>query len=235
MQKKFGRNWWAIVAALSVALAGCWVDRSEKPAPAPAPTVSPFPPVTETPVPPLPPLADMYRPDLEKFHEKCVNVFVSQPGFGFSRLGPLHSPGAFPATLTLAAPTSSLRPPAAPAPAGESPAAPAEEKATWQVAKLELVGATFHKPPKAYAMPKPGTRPLGRAPLRELNEFEKESLEALQAGKDVQIHAEAEQITMVGAIRAGAKCVQCHTNEKTPIKEGHLLGAFTYVLKPAPK
>jgi hypothetical protein len=226
------RGWFLIVAAFGVAITGCWVDRSSKTES--EPTVCPAPSATET-------LAAAVvaarQQELEKFHEKCVNIFVTQDGFGISRLGPLHTPGPFPSTLTLPLLARSLHEETPPTAAGTLPAAgeSAETRATYLVEKLELIGAVYHKPPQAYEMGKKGERRPGPRKLRATNEFETEALKLLEMGKEVQISERADQITMVGAIRAGAKCVNCHRNEKQPVKEGTLLGALTYTLKPAPQ
>jgi hypothetical protein len=58
--------------------------------------------------------------------------------------------------------------------------------------------------------------------------FEMEGLEELMAGKDLYIRAKEGTIRVLGPVRAGKACLKCHTDAK----DGDMLGAFSYTLRP---
>lgn len=62
-------------------------------------------------------------------------------------------------------------------------------------------------------------------PTRKLDEFETRALARLRDGNDVALHSTADDMRMLGAIRARKECLECHKAEV-----GSLLGAFTYTL-----
>jgi hypothetical protein len=67
---------------------------------------------------------------------------------------------------------------------------------------------------------------LRDAPIRPLDEFEVEHLPKLQAGEDVSSVQGPWRIRMIGAIRAQAECLKCHS-----VEPNELLGAFSYDLR----
>jgi hypothetical protein len=68
---------------------------------------------------------------------------------------------------------------------------------------------------------------LDRVPTREPNAFEFGALPKLATKQDVIIEQQPDRIVMLGAIRAGKMCLQCHEGER-----GKLLGAFSYEIVP---
>jgi hypothetical protein len=209
-----------LLTGFVLALAGCWEDQASTP--------------TDPPTNPVVPLSlssvDAGRAEaLRILHEQTVQTFVDQPGFGASRLLPLHRPGPYPRMMTV--------------PAGSERAAlscassalvdyldPPRER--WTVAKLELIGVSRHPEPIVVLDGKPARPDPRQHGMRALDAFEKASLAALKQGSQVEMGSLAGgEIRMVGAIRAQASCLQCHNKER----KDDVLGAFTYVLRPATK
>ena len=67
---------------------------------------------------------------------------------------------------------------------------------------------------------------LKTAPTRPLNDFERAALKLLHHDKDIEIREGVNRIQMVGSIRAGKDCLDCHS-----VRRGALLGAFSYELQ----
>jgi hypothetical protein len=104
-----------------------------------------------------------------------------------------------------------------------------EAPVMWPVVRLELIGLLRHETPVAYVTDKlPRMDELADAPTRTLDEFEATALEELRAYEDVVIRENANRIRMVGSLRAGRTCIECHT-----VQRGELLGALSYELVPA--
>jgi hypothetical protein len=98
----------------------------------------------------------------------------------------------------------------------------------WKVERLELIGLLSHDRPLVYVSEQlPNLEELGDAALRELDDFERGALEQLRAARDVVSAEYASHIRLVGALRAGQSCLECHQVER-----GDLLGAFSYVIRP---
>ncbi|MFO0822343.1 MAG: hypothetical protein U0792_04380 [Gemmataceae bacterium] len=99
----------------------------------------------------------------------------------------------------------------------------------WAIRKVELVGLLMHESPVVYLTEGnqlPTMKAAKDAKTRELEQFEKDALKELAAGKEaVHVAATVNQIRMVGAIRMAEACMKCHEG-----KQGDLLGAFTYDL-----
>ncbi|HVW02734.1 MAG TPA: hypothetical protein VHB77_20420 [Planctomycetaceae bacterium] len=107
-----------------------------------------------------------------------------------------------------------------------------DEKMThrWEIGRLELVSLLKHPEPRVYLSEHlPRMQDLDDKSTRALVKFENEALKQLRAGEDLQTQAETNTIRMVGALRAGKQCIECHQVER-----GELLGAFTYELKRVP-
>lgn len=101
---------------------------------------------------------------------------------------------------------------------------PKPPEPNWQTANLELVSLLKHDEPAVYVSDNlPAMSELVNAELRALNEFESDAVSQLKKGEEVVHHATTNRIQMVGAIRAGKSCAECHF-----APEGTLLGAFTY-------
>jgi hypothetical protein len=102
--------------------------------------------------------------------------------------------------------------------------------AHWQVTRLELVSLLRHDEPRVYVSAVvPRMDELAGVPHRRLDSFENSALPELQSREDVVVALEPERIRMLGAIRAGKKCLDCHDGQR-----GDLLGAFSYEIAPAP-
>lgn len=92
--------------------------------------------------------------------------------------------------------------------------------------RVELVSLLTEDNPSVYVLDEMATPPLARrAKRRPLDQFEQFGLEAVRGGEHLVWTPEAPK-RMFGAIRAGASCLECHSNAK----KGDLLGAFTYYL-----
>ena len=87
------------------------------------------------------------------------------------------------------------------------------------------------------------------SPVRAPDEFESESLKKLNQGEQMVASFDNDEIRLVGAIRVGKSCLNCHQDRETlsssesgkdivikqPLKKDDLIGAFTYRLKRAAK
>jgi hypothetical protein len=112
------------------------------------------------------------------------------------------------------------------------PTLPAGKTEQWAVIRLELVSLLKHDAPCAYvtnALPR--MEDAKNAPTRPLIPFEEKGLKALKAGDDLATESSGDSIRMLGSLRAGKQCLECHE-----VKRGDLLGAFSWELQrqPAP-
>ena len=110
------------------------------------------------------------------------------------------------------------------------PKLPEREPATshWQVVRLELVSLLKHETPVAYVSNHlPQMDKLKDAATRPLNGFEQGAIDRLRTDEDLVIDESPNQIRMVGSLRAGKNCLECHS-----VRRGELLGAFSYELAP---
>lgn len=111
---------------------------------------------------------------------------------------------------------------------GEPPPQPVEE---WVLRRLELVSLLKHEKPAVYVSATlPKMDDLHNAQTRELSGFESESLKSLKSGESLVARAKANHLEMVGALRAGKQCLECHQ-----VQRGELLGAFSYELHRNPE
>ncbi len=58
---------------------------------------------------------------------------------------------------------------------------------------------------------------------RKLTPFELNAFEKVESQQDIVISRTKDGIQMVGSVRAGKSCIQCHS-----VAYGELLGAFSY-------
>ncbi len=93
---------------------------------------------------------------------------------------------------------------------------------TDTIANVELVSLLVHEESSAYVI-KPGSVPVERRPL---DSFEELALDRVRLGANL-VWSPEHPNRMLGAIRASASCLDCHTGAS----EHDLLGAFTYQLK----
>jgi hypothetical protein len=105
---------------------------------------------------------------------------------------------------------------------------PKKKRAHWQITRLELVGLLRHDEPVVYVTDSmPAMDELDGVPTRPLDDFETAALTTLAAQVDVVVDQRPERIRMLGALRAGNNCLQCHEGQR-----GKLLGAFSYEIVP---
>ena len=101
----------------------------------------------------------------------------------------------------------------------------------WQLTRLELVSLLRHDPPRAYTSDTlPAMDQLEEFSHRALDAFEADALRQLEYQQDIVVDHQGSQIRMLGALRAGNDCLQCHAGNR-----GRLLGAFSYELVKIPK
>ena len=154
-------------------------------------------------------------PALLRMHDDFVSAFVESDGFGYARVTPMMR-------LLHRYRTS-----------GETP---------LQVVDLSLVGIAKHDPPVVFASPFQGflhapDMPSGsevsvrpRPEGRPLAQAERDALRALEAGAPLLVREDGDGLRATGPIRARGECLSCHKGKR----EGDLLGAFVYTLRPLP-
>lgn len=108
--------------------------------------------------------------------------------------------------------------------------APRPGNPRWRIERLELVSLLKHEEPAVYVSQNlPRMDELREAPTRPLDGFEQRALVGLRRGEDLQVEYFRDHLRMLGPLYALDECRRCHSAEK-----GELLGAFSYVLRPAP-
>ncbi len=106
----------------------------------------------------------------------------------------------------------------------------ADARERWAVVRLELVSLLKHKAPVAYVTGAlPSMEDADRAKTRPLAPFEKKALMDLREGDDLVTETSGDRIHMLGSLRAGNQCLDCHE-----VKRGDLLGAFSWELQRQP-
>lgn len=96
----------------------------------------------------------------------------------------------------------------------------------WQVTRLELVSLLKHDVPRVYVSENlPQMDELENAVTRPLDDFESSALEKLRRTEDLVVQISVNRIRMLGSLRAGKDCLECHS-----VQRGDLLGAFSYDL-----
>jgi hypothetical protein len=104
-----------------------------------------------------------------------------------------------------------------------------ERPAPWIVERLELVSLLKFDLPRVYVLdhlPRMDQLSGDDAPTRELDAFERRALPQLRTQEDVVIESSGDATRMLGSLRAGQHCLECHS-----VQRGELLGAFSYVLR----
>jgi hypothetical protein len=98
----------------------------------------------------------------------------------------------------------------------------------WEIRSVELIGLLLDAKPRVYMTEfLPRMDDAKHAPTRELDEFESAGLRALANGDELYYGLARTEplLRMVGGLRASKSCVSCHA-----VREGELLGAFSYLL-----
>jgi hypothetical protein len=152
---------------------------------------------------------------LLRMHDYFVSAFVESDGFGYARVTPMMR--VMHRYRTQGQPS------------------------LW-VANVELIGIARHDPPVVFASPFQGflhapDMPSGseiavrpRPEGRPLTQAEREAVQALEDGVPLLVHADGDGLRATGPIRARNECLACHKGKR----EGDLLGAFVYTLRPLP-
>jgi hypothetical protein len=97
----------------------------------------------------------------------------------------------------------------------------------WQIVRLDLVSLLKFEESRVYVLDHlPDMKNLDGVETRPLDEFETAALPQLVSQKDVVIDEMADEIRMLGSLRAAKQCLDCHD-----VDRGELLGAFTYHLR----
>jgi hypothetical protein len=110
-----------------------------------------------------------------------------------------------------------------------SPLAQLSNRKAWTIERLELVSLLKFDEPRVYVLdhlPRMDELSSENAPTRALDAFEKGALGRLWTEEDVAIAGEGGRTRMMGSLRAGSQCLDCHS-----VPRGTLLGAFSYVLR----
>lgn len=101
----------------------------------------------------------------------------------------------------------------------------------WVVNRINLISLMAHDTPRVYVSDElPTMQSAEQRETRPLNEFEKSGLESFENGQTVYYSAKPNRIELIGAIRAGAHCLECHQGQR-----GKVLGAFTYEILRTPQ
>lgn len=101
----------------------------------------------------------------------------------------------------------------------------------WHLNRVELVGLLASDEFRVYVSEHlPAMDELKDVPTRRLDDFELAALPRLLQGETTHASATPNRIRMLGALRAGTQCLECHS-----VREGDLLGALSYELVRTPK
>jgi hypothetical protein len=147
---------------------------------------------------------------LQSVHRQSAGEFLNPLGFGYVRDRD-HVAGFIPHRFTQY-PFKPTKP---------------EGDGQWRFEALDLVSLLKHPEPVAYVSKHlPRMDELRDAPTRPLDEFEAEHLPKLRAGEELSSAQGPRRVRMMGAIRARAECLKCHS-----VEPNELLGAFSYDLR----
>ncbi|MSR31509.1 MAG: hypothetical protein EXR99_08400 [Gemmataceae bacterium] len=103
---------------------------------------------------------------------------------------------------------------------------PFSKAGSYQVQNISLVSLLLHEEPVVYVSNDlPSMKEIKTVPTRDLDDFEKKTLDRLYQGEDLVIGAVPSGFRMVGSLRNAHQCQKCHGGER-----GDLLGAFSYLL-----
>lgn len=106
--------------------------------------------------------------------------------------------------------------------------------ARYAIDSIELVGLLQRDAPVVYAPVYHGQLVDSiKSKVRETTAFERTALASFGGGDDIAISQPdaAGVLRCMGTLRAKHTCVQCHQSKK----DGDLLGAFSYALRPLPR
>lgn len=148
---------------------------------------------------------------LMAMHADYIDAFVHSDGFGMRRISPMMQ----------LMQSGELR----------------LDNQRLYVEDVQMIGIAKHAPPVVhqggmlkFQHGEQGPELLPEVGQRLLNTQEVEAVRRLQAGERIVSLSAAGGASAVGPIRATADCLRCHQGKK----EGDLLGAFVYTLRPVP-
>lgn len=148
---------------------------------------------------------------LTAMHADYIDAFVHSDGFGMRRISPMMQ----------LMQSGELR----------------LDNQRLYVEDVQMIGIAKHAPPVVhqggmlkFQHGEQGPELLPEVGQRLLNTQEVEAVRRLQAGERIVSLSAAGGASAVGPIRATADCLRCHQGKK----EGDLLGAFVYTLRPVP-
>lgn len=181
---------------------------------------------------------------MPEIHRHVVNEFIRRPGMGVGRLEPRYVPHEWmelvPESLGDGfAPMAESKP---------QPPRYDEVKETmtfadgskrtvreriWLVSDQRLMSVGVKGRPAVYLQDardghdkmKETVATGKNTPTRQLDDFETRALARIRDGNDVALQSSADEMRMLGAIRARKECLECHK-----VDVGNLLGAFSYTL-----
>lgn len=146
---------------------------------------------------------------LTAMHADYLDAFVHSDGFGMRRVSP----------MMLLMQSGELR----------------LDSQRLRVEDVQLIGIAKHDPPVVhrggmlkFQHGQQGPELLPEVARRPLNAREVDAVRRLQAGVRIVSIPAPGAASAIGPIRATADCLQCHQSKK----EGDLLGAFVYTLRP---
>ncbi len=97
-------------------------------------------------------------------------------------------------------------------------------KNPWKLRSIELLGMVEHEGPVVYLNESlPDLHDKTNIKTRKLEPWEELGVQALLAGETVVSESYNDKLYVLGAIRNGTSCLQCHDQPR-----GALLGAFSY-------
>ncbi len=106
-----------------------------------------------------------------------------------------------------------------------------ETEPRWHLNRMELVGLLASDQFRVYVSESlPAMDELAKAETRPLDGFELAGLSQLFGEQNLHIAATPNRIRMLGALRAGESCLECHS-----VHQGDLLGALSYELIRVPR
>jgi hypothetical protein len=178
-------------------------------------------------------------------HRELVNEFIRRPGAGVSRMAPRFVPQVWvelvPDSLSEAhAPKTSAQPPLPRYDTLKETLTLADgtertmQERAWLQRDQRLMSVNAKSGPAVYVLDAKAEHELMKeksaassknSPTRKLDEFETKALARLREDNDVVVQSTAEEMRVLGAIRARKECLECHKAEV-----GDLLGAFSYKL-----
>ena len=138
----------------------------------------------------------------EQMHGFYINAFVESEGFGVRRMVTFDEP--YMRSLIV-------------------------NGKPYRVQRMELISLHEGKTPFAYVngSRNPVKNGIADAEQRMLTNFERSSIVKIQKGRDVVYNGDQERPLLVGAMRASARCIDCHS-----ARTGDVIGCMSYELVP---